>query len=236
MRRVIEAIADAGSLFPLRAQNAGNMITALARLQGRVTGFVANQPQHRAGVLDDQALAKELEFVELCDRFNIPLVFLHDTPGLMIGTDAERAGIAACYEKVVARIATCSVPKVGVVIRKSDGGGNFAMGGRPTNPDFLFAWPTAELGFMAPDAGVRTVHRRLLEQTRAAEGDEAEKELRRKLTGEWLHESEPWEAAARLYIDDVIDPRETRQVISAGIEFAWGSRRPLESEWKSSHA
>jgi Acetyl-CoA carboxylase, carboxyltransferase component (subunits alpha and beta) len=97
-------------------------------------------------------------------------VFLHDVPGLMIGTQAERGCILRAYEAVVSRIATALVPKVGVVLRKAYGGGHFAMGGRPTHPDFLFAWPSAELGFMAPEAGVRTVHRRRMEAVLAEQG------------------------------------------------------------------
>jgi acetyl-CoA carboxylase carboxyltransferase component len=226
VRHVIDAVADAGSVFQVRAGGARNLVTALARLEGRAVGLVANQPMQRGGVLDDRALAKELAFVELCDTFNVPLVFLHDIPGLMIGTQAEKGGIVMAYERVAARIAAATVPKVGVIIRKSYGGGNYAMGGRPTRPDLLFAWPSAELGFMAPETGVRTVHRRRLEQALAEGGQEAHDRLFKRLQDEWTHESEPWEAAAHLYVDDVIDPRETRRVIARGIEFAWGSRRP----------
>jgi acetyl-CoA carboxylase carboxyltransferase component len=92
-------------------------------------------------------------FVQLCDTFGLPLVFLHDVPGLMIGTQAERGGILHGYEALVSAIAEATVPKVGVVLRKAYGGGHFAMGGRPTRPDFLYAWPSAELGFMAPETG-----------------------------------------------------------------------------------
>lgn len=226
MRHVIEAIADSGSVFKLRSEAAKSVVTALIRVEGRVVGIAASQPMQRGGVLDDRALAKELALVELCDTFNIPLVFLHDTPGLMIGSQAEKDGIVAAYERIAARIAACQVPKIGVILRKSYGGANYAMGGRPTRPDLLFAWPTAELGFMAPETGVRTVYRRRLEQALAEGGSEARDRLTHELQEQWRHESEPWEAAAHFYLDDVIDPRETRRVIARGIEFAWGSRRP----------
>jgi acetyl-CoA carboxylase carboxyltransferase component len=226
IRQVIQAVADVDSIFELRGESAKNLITALARVEGRVTGFIANQPMQRGGVLDSSALAKELAFVELCDTFNIPLVFLHDIPGLMIGSESERDGIVLAYERVAARIAAAKVPKVGVIVRKSYGGGNYAMGGRPTKPDLLFAWPTAELGFMAAETGVRTVHRRRLEQALKEGGQESHDKLFEALQEEWRHESEPWEAAASVFLDDVIDPRETRRVIARGIEFAWGSRRP----------
>src|SRR6185369_10694997 len=99
--------------------------------------------------------------------------FLHDVPGLMVGAEAERKGTLKAYEKLALRISMARVPKIGVVIRKAYGGGHFAMGGRPTHPDFLFAWPSAELGFMAPDTGVRTVYRRKIDAVRAKDGDEA---------------------------------------------------------------
>jgi acetyl-CoA carboxylase carboxyltransferase component len=225
MRKVIEAIVDGGSLFELQARYGRSLITALARLDGRPAGIVANQPMQRAGVLDGPALAKELAFADLCDTFNLPLVFLHDVPGLMIGSQAERAGILPAYERIVARLARATVPKIAVVVRKSYGGGHFAMGGRPTHPDLLVCWPTAELGFMAPDTGVRTVYRRRLE----AAGDDADA-LFAELAAEWSGESEPWEAAAHLYVDDVIDPRATRTTILTAIDYAWGSGPRVREE------
>jgi acetyl-CoA carboxylase carboxyltransferase component len=178
----------------------------------------------RAGVLDVPALTKELEFVRLCDTFNLPLVFLQDVPGLMVGTDAERNGILASYEHIVTAIANAGVPKVAIILRKAYGGGHIALGGRPVNPDLLVAWPTAEMGFMAPDTGVRTVYRKRLDQLAADEGDAARDALAAELEAEWAAESQPWEAAANIILDDVIDPRETRDVIVNGIDFAWGSR------------
>jgi acetyl-CoA carboxylase carboxyltransferase component len=177
-----------------------------------------------AGALDPQALCKEHDFVELCDTFNVPLVFLHDVPGLLIGTEAERGGILRAYEKLVARLAAARVPKVGVVIRKAYGGGHFAMGGRPTHPSFLFGWPSAEMGFMAPEAGVQTVYRRRLDLVAEQQGSQAAQQLTAELTQEWVTESEPWEAAAHLSLDDVIEPAQTRAVIAASLDVAWGDR------------
>jgi acetyl-CoA carboxylase carboxyltransferase component len=224
MRRVLDAIFDEGSLFSWGERWGESAIAALARIEGEPLGVVASQPLRRAGVLDDRALAKVLAFVELCDTFNLPLVFLHDVPGLMIGGDAERRGILAAYERAAARLARARVPCVSVVLRKSYGGGHFAMGGRPTRPDLLVCWPSAELGFMAPETGVRTVHRRRLEEALERGGEEARDALLAELVAEWTGEAEPWEAAAHGYVDDVIDPRDTREVIRLGIDFAWGSR------------
>ncbi len=224
MYRVIDAIADAASIFPWADDYGGSLITCLARIEGNPIGIVASQPIIRAGALDADALNKEREFVDLCDSFNLPLVFLHDVPGLMVGTAAEKSGILKAYERLALRIATATVPKVGVVIRKAYGGGHFAMGGRPTHPDFLFAWPSAELGFMAPDTGVRTVYRRRIDKVRAEQGEAAATALADELRREWETESEPWEAAAHLSIDDVIEPAATRHKIALAIDYAWGVR------------
>jgi acetyl-CoA carboxylase carboxyltransferase component len=116
------------------------------------------------------------------------------------------------------------VPKVAVVVRKAYGGGHIAMGGRSVKPDLLVAWPSAELGFMAPDTGVRTVYRRRLADVEAEEGPEAKDALAAELEAEWAAESQPWEAAAHIILDDVIDPAETRAVIATAIDFAWGTR------------
>jgi acetyl-CoA carboxylase carboxyltransferase component len=224
VRKVLEAIVDEGSLFHWGERYGRSLVCALARIDGQALGVVASQPMQRAGVLDVSALTKEAAFVVLCDTFNLPLVFLQDVPGLMIGTEAERGGILASYERVVAALAKAEVPKVAVILRKAYGGGHIALGGRPVKPDMLVAWPSAEMGFMAPDTGVRTVYRRRLEEAEAAGGAEARAALAAELEAEWAAESQPWEAAANIILDDVIDPRETRDVIATAIEFAWGSR------------
>jgi acetyl-CoA carboxylase carboxyltransferase component len=229
MRKVLDAIFDGDGMLPWAERYGSSVLCSFARLDGEAVGVVASQPLHRAGVMDVAALAKETAFVDLCDTFNLPLVFLQDVPGLMIGSDAEHAGILARYENVVARLARAKVPKITVVVRKAYGGGHFALGGRPTRPDLVLAWPTAELGFMAPETGVRTVHRRRLDQVRAEQGKEAEDALAAELTADWAHESEPWEAAAHFFVDDVIDPRRTREALVAGIDFAWGSGPRLSS-------
>ncbi len=224
MREVVAAVADAESVLPWADGWGPSLLCALARVEGRPVGIVANQPLVRAGALDPDSLAKEHDFVDLCDTFGLPLVFLHDVPGLMIGSQAERAGILHAYERTVSRIARAAVPRVGVVLRKAYGGGHFAMGGRPTRPDFLFAWPTAEMGFMAPETGIRTVHRRALDRLLAEEGEAARDARAAELTAEWVAESEPWEAAAHLSLDDVIAPAATRHAVATGIEIAWGER------------
>lgn len=222
MRRVIEAIVDEASVLPWGDEWGGSLLCCLARLDGNPVGVIANQPIVRAGALDAHALTKEHDFVDLCASFNVPLLFLHDVPGLMVGGEAEKTGILKAYEKLALRISTANVPKLGVVIRKAYGGGHFAMGGRPMHPDFLFAWPSAELGFMAPETGVRTIYRRKLEQAFEQGGAKARDELANQLEVEWTAESEPWEAAAHLSIDDVIEPAHTRDILIQALNFAWG--------------
>lgn len=226
MRKPLEAIFDEASVMPWGDGWGPSLLTTLARIEGMPVGVIANQPIINAGALDPAALNKEHDFVDLCDSFNLPIVFLHDVPGLMIGSQAEQGGILKAYERLVSRIADATVPKVGVVIRKAYGGGHFAMGGRPTRPDFLFAWPCAELGFMAPETGVRTVYRRKIEALARDEGEAAAQAMVEQLTQEWTVESEPWEAAAHLALDDIIEPAETRRVIARAIEIAWGPRAP----------
>jgi acetyl-CoA carboxylase carboxyltransferase component len=221
MRKVIECIVDAGSLFQWGERYGRSLITGFARIEGQPVGIVASQPMQRAGVLDVPALSKLSGFAKLCDTFNIPLAFLQDVPGLMIGRDAERGGILAGYKQVVTALAYARVPKIAIVVRKAYGGGHIALGGRPVRPDLLFAWPTAEMGFMAPDTGVRTVYKRRLDSVLAEQGEEAYAALVAELEAEWAAESEPWEAAANIILDDVILPERTRSVIAEGLEYAW---------------
>lgn len=223
MRKVLEAIVDADSLLYWGERYGRSLICALARIDGNPVGVVASQPMQRAGVMDVSALTKEALFADLCDTFNLPLIFLQDVPGLMIGTEAEKGGILRGYERVVVALSKATVPKIATIVRKAYGGGHIALGGRPVRPDLLLAWPTAEMGFMAPETGVRTVYRRRLEAVLVEDGQDAHDALASELEAEWAGESEPWEAARNVILDDVIDPRRTREVIKAGIEFAWGS-------------
>lgn len=229
MRRVLEAIFDGGSIFHWGENYGASLICALARLEGQVVGVIASQPIQRAGVLDVPALTKEARFIDLCEEFNIPITFLQDVPGLMIGQEAERGGILRCYEAVVTRLARAEVPRISVIVRKAYGGGHIALGGRQVKVDMLLAWPSAEMGFMAPETGVRTVHRHRLDRLAAEQGEETAAGEASRLISEWATESEPWEAARNIVIDDVIDPRETRAALIDGIEVVWGSRERVTS-------
>ncbi len=229
MGLVIESIVDAHSLFPWATGWGPSLLTTLARVDGAPVGVIASQPLVGAGALDPAALRKERQFVELCDTFGLPIVFLQDVPGLLIGTQAERNGILHAYESLVARIAKATVPKISLVVRKAYGGGHFAMGGRPTHPDFLFAWPGAEMSFMAPETGLITINRRRLETAMETGGKQGYDECLASLEQEWADASTPWESAAHFHLDDIIEPAQTRDVIARAIEVAWGSRRPPET-------
>jgi methylmalonyl-CoA decarboxylase subunit alpha len=235
MRKVLEAIFDRDSLSPWGERYGRSLICAFARLEGQVTGVIASQPMQRAGVLDVPALSKERRFAQLCDTFNIPLVFLQDVPGLMIGTEAERGGILRCYEELASTLARTKVPKVALIVRKAYGGGHIALGGRPVKPDVLLAWPSAEMGFMAPDTGVRTVYRRALDRLAAEQGDGARDAYAAELEAEWAAESQPWEAAAHIILDDVIHPVETREKLAQAIDYAWGSRAHVSATGVPGH-
>lgn len=225
MWTVLDAIVDAGSMLEYGALKGPGLICAFARIEGMAVGLAASQPLRHGGALDVPALQKWMSFIDVCDTFNLPLVMLHDVPGLLIGSNEERRGLIRHLERVALRLSQAKVPKIAVILRKSYGGGYFLLAGKQSSPDLLVAWPTAELGFMAPEAGVRTVHRRELEEARAAGGAEAYERRLADLVDEWSQESEPWEAAAHFYLDDIIDPRETRSCIVAGIEFTWTEQR-----------
>ena len=221
MRKVIECIVDADSFFQWGERYGRSLITGFARIEGNTVGVVASQPMQRAGVLDVPALQSSPSSRSSATRSTSRSRSSRMSPGLMIGKDAERGGILAGYKNVVTTLAYARVPKIAVVVRKAYGGGHIALGGRPVRPDLLFAWPTAEMGFMAPDTGVRTVYKRKLEQVLNEEGREAYDALIAQLEAEWAAESEPWEAAANIILDDVILPETTRRVIADGLEYAW---------------
>lgn len=219
---VLACIADSGSIFPWANEWGIAVVTAFARIEGRPVGILASRPMGGAGALDPDSLNKMRKFADMCDTFNLALIFLHDVPGLLIGTEAEEKGIVQAYEQLVLRLARSKVPKIGVVMRKAYGGGHFAFAGRPTHPDFQFAWPSAQMGFMAPETGIRTVYRRELDKIRSEQGEEACQAKIDEYLEAWSKESEPWEAAANLSFDDVIEPAATRQVLADCLRFSAG--------------
>ncbi len=213
MYRVIRAIVDQGAIFDVKPLWGKNMITCLARLNGRPVGIVANQPMCMAGVIDTPASEKMSHFVEMCDAFNIPLVLLSDVPGFMVGPEHERTGLVRRSMKTIYALGHCTVPVLCVVIRKSYGMGGYVMGGmRGFRPSLLLGWPSAEIGGMGLGGAVEILHRK-----RIAEAENPE-ELRARLVEELRSKMLAFPIAKNYGFDDVIDPRDTRPVLIHALE------------------
>jgi len=224
MHRVIERVVDGGRFLELKPAWAKNILVGLARLGGHSVGIVANQPLHLGGALDVNAADKAARFVTLCDAFGIPLVFLQDVPGFLVGSKVEREGIIRHGAKMLYAVAEATVPKLTVIVRKAYGAGYYVMCGRAYEPDLIVAWPTAEISVMGPEGAVNIIFRK---QIAGASDPEAE---RRRLIEEFRRLIDPYVAAGHAHVDDVIDPRETRGVLIRGLELARGKR--IERPWK----
>jgi acetyl-CoA carboxylase carboxyltransferase component len=168
------------------------------------------------GALDVNAADKAARFVWLCDAFNVPLVFLHDVPGFIVGSAVEKQGIIRHGAKMLFAVSEATVPKIGVVMRKSYGAGYFVMNGYAYEPDYLVAWPTAEIAVMGPDGAVNIIHRRTLDAL--PESERAQKRL--ELAEEIRANIDPYVAAGHALVDDVIDPADTRRAIWRGLELS----------------
>ena len=206
MARVIELIADEGSVLELKPTYARNFITAFARLNGRPVGFIANQPLRKGGVLDVAACEKAAHFIAVCDAYGLPLVSLIDIPGLAIGPAAEDSGIGRRSGRLFFEMAQATVPLISITLRKGYGGGYYAMGGgRGFNPNASFAWPTAEICAMSIEGAVDVAYRRKYE---SAEDPAAS---RQSMIDRIRTQTNALNAASDYGIDDVIDPRDTRR-------------------------
>jgi acetyl-CoA carboxylase carboxyltransferase component len=224
MYDVIRRVVDDGEWFDLKGQWAKTIITCLARIGGRPVGIVASQPRQLGGILDNDSADKAARFVNLCNAFGIPLVFLMDVPGFMVGTKVEQAGIIRHGAKMLYAVANATVPKITVVIRKAYGAGYYVMNGRAYEPDLIVAWPSAEISVMGAEGAVEIVMRRQVEEADDPVAKKAELiEAYRKIIDVYI-------AAGNDMIDDVIDPRETRKVIARGLEMA--ERKRVERPWK----
>jgi acetyl-CoA carboxylase carboxyltransferase component len=185
---------------------------------------VANQPKHLGGILDNDSADKAARFVNLCNAFGIPLVFLMDVPGFMVGTKVEAAGIIRHGAKMLYAVANATVPKITVVIRKAYGAGYYVMNGRAYEPDLIVAWPSAEISVMGAEGAVEIVFRRQVEEAEDPAAKKAE------LIANYRKIIDVYIAAANDMIDDVIDPRETRPTICRALEMAEG--KVVERPWK----
>jgi len=189
---------------------ARSIVTALVRLGGRSVGVVANQPLHGAGAIDSAASVKAARFVQVCDAYDIPLLLLCDTPGLMVGPEAEKTGLVRHSGRLLSAIANATVPILTVVLRKAYGLGYYIMGSQPLDPAVLLAWPTAEYGGMGLEGAVSILHKRDLE----AIADAAVRAARHaELVAQLKADNAALPAAAKLVYDDVIDPADTRRIL-----------------------
>jgi acetyl-CoA carboxylase carboxyltransferase component len=224
MRKVIHRLVDDGHVFEIKPTWARNIVTALARFDGRSCGIVASQPMHKGGALDIDAADKAARFVTLCDAFNIPLVFLQDVPGFIVGPEVERQGIIRHGAKMLYAVSEATVPKVTVVMRKAYGAGYYVMCGRGYQPDTLVAWPGAEISVMGPEGAVDII---FAKQVAAAEDPQAE---RAKLVETVRATIDPYVAAGWAMVDDIIDPADTRAVICNALDAA--ETKHLERPWR----
>lgn len=225
VRRAITSFVDGLSFMELQKDFARNLITGFARFGGHVIGVVANQPSFAAGTLDIDASVKGARFVRLCDSFNIPILTLQDVPGFMPGLDEEAGGVVRHSAKLLYAYAEATVPLVTLITRKSFGEAHIAMGSKQLGADFNFAWPIAEIAVMGPENAVKVIHR---EEIFSA--DDTEEVLEKKRRQFQSYFGNPWEAARRGYIDDVIRPEETRDRLLNALEVALEKREYSGSE------
>lgn len=212
MYAVIRRLVDNGELFEVHANFARNIVVGFARISGVVVGIVANQPMVMAGALDLNAADKAARFVRTCNVFNIPIVTLVDVPGFLPGVEEERGGIIRHGAKMLHAFASCTTPKITIILRKSYGGSYLAMCSQELGADMVYAWPTAEIAVMGAEAAVRLLYRKDLDKAQDSNA------LTATLVQEYRDEfASPYVAAANGYITDVIEPSNTRTMVSIAL-------------------
>jgi acetyl-CoA carboxylase carboxyltransferase component len=209
IRRVVDGLFDSGSVLELRRDFGVGMVTALARLEGRPVGVVANNPQHLGGAIDSDGADKVARFLQLCDAFGLPVISFCDTPGMMVGPEVEETALVRHCSRLFVTAANLSVPMVSVVTRKAYGlGAQAMMGGSTRAPLACLAWPTGEFGGMGLEGAVRLGYRKELE---AVDDDEARDLLFQEMVDRMYEHGKALNAASHFEIDDVIDPADTRR-------------------------
>jgi len=222
MKKVIAEVMDDGEFFEYFPHWAKSIVCGFSRLNGQAVGVVGNQPMVLAGVLDIESSEKAARFVRTCDAFNIPIVTFVDVPGFLPGVDQEYGGIIRHGAKLLYAYCESTVPRIQVITRKAYGGAYVVMNSKSIGADLAYAWPTAELAVMGPQGAVEIVYRRELQQ--AADPVARRAELVNEYTEKY---SNPYAAAERGYVDDVIDPAETRIKLIAGFEMLKSKREEL---------
>ena len=224
VKRVIKAVFDRDSWFEIKPAWAKNIVVGFARAGGHAVGVVANQPMQKGGSLDSDSADKAARFIRMCDAFNVPLVYLMDVPGFIVGSQVEKEGIIRHGAKMLYATAEATVPKVTVIMRKAYGAGYYVMCGRGYQPDLIVAWPLAEISVMGPEGAVNIIFNKQIEASANPE------ETRGQLIETIRSQINPYLAAGWAMIDDVIDPAETRRVIIRGIEQA--RNKKVERPWR----
>lgn len=208
VKDIVKLIVDNGEYMEVGEDHAANIFTAFTRLDGQVVGIVANQPKVMAGTLDIDSSVKAAKFINICDSFNIPIVTLEDVPGFLPGTDQEHSGIIRHGAKLLYSYTFANVPKVTIVMRKAYGGAYIVMNSKGIGGDFSFAWPTAEIAVMGPDGAIAILYRKELSEANNPQA------LKRELTQKYRNEvANPYLADEKGFIDEVIDPANTRYKI-----------------------
>jgi len=222
MQHLIDGVIDEGSFFEIKKLYAKEIICGLARIDGRVVGVVANQPMHKGGILFVDSADKAARFIWLCDAFNIPLLFLADVPGFMIGTAVERQGIIRHGAKMIAAVAEATVPKISVIVRKAYGAGLYAMAGPAYEPNATLALPTAMIGVMGPSAAVNAVFYNKIQELPEAERPAFIK----KLQEEYREDIDLYRLASDLVVDAVVAPNDLRTELANRFASYASSQRP----------
>ncbi len=222
MKLLLDALLDADSLFEVHARWAKELIVGFGRLEGRAVGIVANQPKVKGGVLFGDSADKAARFIWLCNAFNVPLLFLADVPGFMIGTQVERQGIIRHGAKMISAVSEATVPKISVIVRKAYGAGLYAMAGPAFDPDCCLALPSASIAVMGPQAAINAVYYNQLQ----AIDDESERAAEtERLRAEYAADIDILHLASELVIDAVIEPEELRGELIRRYALAAGKRR-----------
>ena len=227
MRKVIDAIIDEGSWLEIKKLFAKELLTGFARLDGQAIGIVANQPMQKGGVLFNDSADKAARFIWLCDAFEIPLLFLADVPGFMIGTDVERKGIIRHGAKMISAVSEATVPKISVIVRKAYGAGLYAMAGPAFDSDCVLALPSAQIAVMGPEPAVNAVF-----YNKLADLPEQDRPARRKqLEDEYREDIDLYKLAANLIVDDIVEPADLRANLIARYR-AYATRKSSRSDRK----
>ena len=214
MYKLIRAVVDHGEIFDIKPKFARSIITCLARIGGKSVGIVANQPNWLGGILENDSADKAARFMQICDAFNVPLVFLQDVPGFMVGSKVEHAGIIRHGAKMMHVMSAATVPKITVVVRKAYGAGYYVMCGRAYEPDLIVSWPTGEISVMGAEGMVGIASRKLFG------GMDPPPEVKKQIVDQLQKNIDVYKVAGWGLVDEVIDPRDTRKAIAWGLELA----------------